>query len=885
MNALALLALASLSLPTGAAVVPRSSGAAAAEAVPKLRLPDDVRPVSGELAFDIDPAAKELSGRATWRVRLKHPQTVIWLHGRGLIDVKASVAGQTGTFTQVDDDGLAKVALARAVGPGDVDLVLSWRAALKGDLEGVYKVDYAGQPYVFTQFEAIDARESMPCFDEPAFKAPLTVKITTPEPNLAVGNAPLVRRTPTQGGSTFEFKTTQPLPIYLLAFAVGPLDVVDGPVLPENTLRARPLPLRGVAPRGQGAQLKSSLELSAKIIAWLEQWFGVAYPYDKLDIVAVPDFAAGAMENAGLVTFRDNLLYVDGNSPIGLQKGNAYVIAHEFAHQWFGNLVTMAWWDDVWLNEAFASWMENLAVHAVRPDFNAMTEARAGTDWVSGEDSLVSARQIRQPVLSKGDILNAFDGITYTKGAAVIGMFEHFLGEKAFQQGVRAYMTEHRFGNATAAHLLSALSRNAKRDVATPFATFLDQPGIPYVEAQLDCKGAPALQVKVTRFLPVGSTGERGKRWGLPLCVRSLGKDGKWTESCALVDGGEGRVALPGTSCPKAVHPNADGVGYYRWSLPAEQLKALVKEQKKLSPGERISLKNALRAGFAAGTLPFADALAAAEPLAQDEEPSVADAPGDFLGFGHDYLVDAKARDRVKARGIALYRPVLDSVGLLPKAGEDPRVRERRAMAWGALASAEDKKALDELAKLGRATLGLDGPAAEIPADLKGMAISAALKRGGAPVFDKLVERLSTETDSTMRRYLLGALGAVDDEALAVRARALSLDPRLKTNEVLSPLWSQAGDVKTRDATWAWVQANLDPLMARLPETFGRDALPGLASGFCSEERAAEAEAVFKPHLAKVPGLERSLAQAVEGVRLCAAKAAVHRDSARKVFP
>lgn len=884
MSALALLTVAALTLPTAAAVVPRAEPVPVDEPQPTMRLPTDVRVLSGNLAFDIDPAAKDLTGRATWRVRLPRAQRTIWLHGRGLLDVTASVSGQAATWAQVDDDGLAKLTVARPVGPGDVDLVFSWRAPLKTDLAGVHKVEFAGAPYVFTQFEAIEARASMPCFDEPGFKAPLTVSITTPEPNVVVGNAPLARRTPAKSGSTFEFKPTQPLPIYLLAFAVGPLDVVDGPVLPKNALRDRALPLRGVAPRGHGAKMASSLELSARVIGWLEQWFGVAYPYDKLDIVAVPDFAWGAMENAGLVTFRDNLLYVDGNSPIGLQKGSAATIAHELAHQWFGNLVTMAWWDDVWLNEAFASWMENLAVHAVRPDFNALTEARAGTDWVSGEDSLVSARQIRQPVLEKGDIVNAFDGITYTKGAAVIGMFEHWLGAKVFQQGVRAYLTEHRFGNATAADLLSALSRNAKRDVATAFATFLDQPGIPYVEATLDCRAAPALDVKVTRFLPVGSTGERAKRWGLPLCARALGSDGAWTERCALVDGSEGKIALPGSTCPKAVHPNADGVGYYRWSLPATQLTALVGQQRSLSPGERISLKNALRAGFAAGTVPFADTLAAAAPLARDVEPSVADAPADFLWFAHDHLVEPATRVRVKARVAAIYRPVLDAVGSLPKAGEDPRVRERRTLAWGMLAGAEDKQALAELAKLGRTTLGLDGPASEIPADLKGLAIAAAVTVGGTPVFDTLVERLGTETDSTMRRYLIGAVSSVHDEALAARARDLALDARLKTNEVLSPLWTQSDDVRTRDATWMWVKEHHDALAARLPEDHGA-YLPFAGSGFCTEERAAEVAAFFTPRVDAVPGLERSLAQAVEGIRLCAAKAKVHRESAKKVFP
>lgn len=859
---LLLIALLAAATPTAAVV--------AAAAAPSFRLPTGQRPLEYAITLHIDPAKADYTGSEVIKVHVDAPQTVLWLHGRGLTVSAVKVAGQSAVYAQTDDDGLASITVPKPV-RGDVEVSIAFSAKYGDTLDGIYKVDSEGQPYVFTQFEAIAARQGFPCFDEPGFKTPFSMSLVVPSALVAVANGSEVKRTVQNDGTTrFDFQTTQPLPVYLVAFAVGALDIVSGVTLPKNALRKTALPIRGVTTKGHGKQMAHSLDVAAKALVALENWFGTGYPFGKMDIVAVPDFAAGAMENAGLVTYRDALMFVDDNSPLGQQKANVFVISHEFAHQWFGDLVTLAWWDDIWLNEAFASWMETPIVEAIRPDFFATTAQRSSLDQVTGEDSLVSARQIRQAVLSKGDIINAFDGITYDKGASVIEMFAAYMGKDKFQAGVRAYMKKHAFGSTTAADLLAALDAAAGKDIATPFCTFLDQPGVPFVEA--NCS-AGTLSLKQSRFLPVGSTGDRNKTWQIPVCAG---------DKCTLLTSTTATLAV-GT-CP--VHPNSDGRGYYRWALPAAQMRALPTT---MTAGERISFANAVRAAFSAAALPFAAVLEAAAPLARDAEPSVARAPLSLLSFALDYLVLPGARARVQANIVELYRPVLDKVGLEPKDGEDARVRELRTLALSAIVDdAEDPTTRALLAKRGRAVLGLDSDHKLhldlVQADLRRAAISAAVLDGGPSAWDATNLLLSSTNDSVARGYLLNALSRVRSPALLGKALALSLDQRLKVNEVLIPLYNQAGDALTRDGAWAWFAAHYDTVIARLPEDYVGDRVVGLFDGFCSEDKAQTIATFYAQKVAKNAGMQRGLAIALENIRLCSAKSAAHQDSARKLF-
>jgi cytosol alanyl aminopeptidase len=874
---------------------PRAAGpgapaaTSADEADPTFRLPADTRPLEYALTLDVDPSGEGITGAARIQVKLDRPRRAIWMHGRNLEVTRASVAGKPARWSQVDDDGLARLALDEELGPGVVEIALEWRAKYNAALESVYRVQFEGAWYVFTQFEALSAREAFPCFDEPGFKTPFSLAIRARPGDAVFANTPVKRTREVGALVETELAKTQPLPTYLVAFAVGPFETLEGAPLPPTDKRPEPLPIRGIAPRGQAKRLAASLSATAEVAAALERWFDISYPYEKLDLVAVPDFSAGAMENAGLITFRDSLLYVDDASPIGLQKANLAIIAHEVAHQWFGNLVTMAWWDDLWLNEAFASWIPVEIIEEIRPAFRARVQARSTLDWVTGEDSLVTARQIRQPIVNRGDIENAFDGITYSKGQAVIAMFENFVGKEDFQQGVRSYLRAHALGNATTDDLLEALSSASGQDITRAFKPFLEQPGVPHVAARLRCeRGAPpVVELTQERFLPVGSSGDRKQSWQVPVCVRFIeGRVGK--TQCTLLTESSAALELEAKSCPAAIHPNADGVGYYRWSLPEDQMKALAPFVRLLTPGERISYANAIRAGEQSARLTFAAALEAALPLARDEEPSVAMTPLSLLSFAWRELVEPDMRPRVQKRIVSVYKPVLDELKLVPRGNEDPRSRERRLLALGALASAEEPRTIDALAKLGDEVLGRRGDRTirleKVHGDLLGPALAAAVKKGGPAAWDEVNERLTTESDSMLRRHLIGALAGARDEPLAERARELALDPRLKANESWLPFMAQVADPRTREALWSWLPAKYDAFRARMPESFSDAGIAEMVNAYCSVERAAEVEAFFRGQPKKTPALEVALRQSVESITLCAARRAAHQASARQLF-
>ena len=460
------------------------------QVVPDGKLPAGVTPLHYVLDLGIDANAGTTSSRVKIDVRLDAAQSEIWMHSREHVVSSVSVGGVSGTFKQVNEQGVAHVVLDKPVGPGDVELTIVFTGVVQNSLEGLYKVTQGKDNYAFTQFETTHARQAFPCFDEPRFKTSFDVTLTIPKAHDAAGNTPEVKREDVGAGlQKYTFARTKPMPTYLLAWAVGPLDIVEAKPIPANDVRKSPLPFRGIAVRGRGERLKYALEQTPKILKAQEEYMGSPYPYAKLDIVAVPDFGSGAMENIGLITFQETLLLLQPDAPTSQRQWFAYVMAHELAHMWFGNLVTMPWWDDVWLNEAFATWFEIKAANEVYPEYNADVASLAWIQRAMGQDSLVSARQIRQPIVSHHDIPSAFDSITYEKGAGVITMFENYVGKKAFRTALQNYMKKHAFGTATTEDFLAALSDATSPEIGKAFNTFLTQPGIPMLKLSLSCEG------------------------------------------------------------------------------------------------------------------------------------------------------------------------------------------------------------------------------------------------------------------------------------------------------------------------------------------------------------------------------------------------------------
>ena len=851
------------------------------------RLPSDVRPTAVRLELTVDPHEPDYRGRVEIPLQLDAPRSVIWLHGRDMEDVHAELRVGEETLDaefvgHADEGGFAQVRLPRAV-VGEALLTIDFRHAFGDALAGLYRVEHDGRDYAFTQMEPLDARASFPCFDEPGFKVPWTITLNVPEGMAAAANTPLVDESPRAEGESagvaMRFAPTRPMPSYLVAFAVGPFDVVEGEI-PPNAVRREPLPFRTLTAAGRGADAAYTMENTPGILESLETWFGIPYPYRKLDLVAVPDFGAGAMENVGLVTFRDTLLLVaPETTTAGRMRFWAYIVAHELAHMWFGDLVTMAWWDDLWLNEAFASWMEHRAVEGWHPAYEPNVALFGWVRDTMESDSLVSARSIQQPIEAVDDIHNAFDGIPYGKGAGVLAMFESWIGRPAFQRGIRNYLVAHRDGNATGDDLLRALSLAAERDVATPFSTFLTQPGVPLVDVALSCEGTPHLTLTQSRYLPVGSSGDADRRWQIPVCLRHGAGRLPPQDLCVLLT--EQTQDVPLDACPEYVHPNAQGAGYYRWTLPAEQLARLGAVLRLLPTNERLSYADALMASFDAGA-PGGDLiLDGLVGLLDDPHHAVAAAPLELLEWVGDHALAEGDQARYQRRlQRALARQVRE-LGWSPRRREDERTRLRRsAVLRFAAEVAETPRVRREAAALGRRYANLEGEgfaADVVQPDLATLVLRVAVAEDeDGAIFDALLGRLPGTSDGMDRGRILNALAATDDPSRAAQLRALLLGGTLRVNERVRPLWAQLSRPETHDAAWAWLEANFARYVEALPAPVAGE-LPGLSAEECSAEAAARVEALYGPRVAELPGGPRNLAAALESIRVCAAEVEAQR--------
>ncbi len=867
-----------------------------------MRLPGGVRPSAYRLELTIDPSEDRFYGRAAIAVTSDAARRAIFLHGRGLHVTSAVVRLPDGStraarYAEVRGDGVAVVYTRDELPAGPLEILLEYDAPFGAALQGLYKVRDGGGEYAFTQFEPTAARQAFPCFDEPAYKATFELALRVPDGAVAVASGLEDTRQSEETGELVRFRPTPPISTYLLAFAVGPFDVVDAGELPPNEVRTTPLRLRGVAARGRGRQLGPALAKVEPVLRALERWFGTPYPYEKLDLLAVPDFAAGAMENVGLVTFREPLLLLAEPAPDWQERAVVYVMAHELAHMWFGNLVTMEFWDDLWLNEAFATFMSYRAALESHPEMRPSLAEVQSIHSAMAADSLVSARRVRQPIESEHDIRNAFDAITYRKGAGVLRMFERFIGEETFRNGVRAYLAAHREGTATAADLVGALEEASGQALAAPFASFLDQAGLPLVEATVACAppGDPAASATVTlrqtRYLPLGAEAPgEAPRWQVPICVR-YGAQGAAREACGMLDAETATLALPGAACPSFVLPNAGAGGYFRFALDASAIDGLSRWGIRfLTPEERLAAIDSIVAGYDQGRVPFRTLYAYLRVQTQSQERTLATAPMAPLAFVVERVVDDAARAKARSSVRQLYQSRVRTLGFGPRPNrvEDAETRMLRADVLGFLALVgRDTTVRSQLLRRARAFLGVGvdhqvHPEAIDPG-LVGPALVVAAQDGGRAMFDAMELTLVSTGDALLRSHLLRALGSVTDPELAERARALALDRRLRLNEATLPLFAQMEQPETREAAFQYATTHWDELVARLGT--GRSSyLLRLGAAFCGEGDVERVREALAPKASRLTGGPRELDATLETVRLCAARVAAQRADASGFF-
>jgi alanyl aminopeptidase len=894
-----------LLLPSLTPAQPPAKPAPPASPAPTLRLPAGARPTGYQIHLRLLPGADQFSGTVEIALAVTAPLPVLWLNAAPevVIDraefVPAKPGGARLFVPGQERAGRDFVALrpSATLQPGEWRLRMDYHAKLlKNEGVGLFTERDGGDDYIFSDLEAIDARRAFPCFDEPEYKVPLRLSVDVPAAHLATANAPVESETPladNPGHKRVVFRATPPLPTYLWALAVGPFGVV-----PAGKGGSRGVPLRILTLRGREAEGRYAAQVTAPLLDLLERYTGVPFPYDKLDQIAVPN-QSHAMENPGLITYGLRLLQMrPEEETVGARRRFAQVCAHELAHHWTGDLVTLKFWDDLWLNESFASFLDSKITEQFQPGWEEPLERVGSRAGAMDSDSLHSARRIRQPITSNDDIVNAFDPITYAKGKAVLGMLEDWLTPPVFQRGLTRYLRTHAHGTAVAADFLSALRTEAeaagKRAEALALpgvaASFLDQPGVPLVSLRLQCQaGSARLAYTQERYFPLAAAGAAkdpgaALRYRVPLCFSVDGGEPR----CELLESDRGEIAL-GETCPRTLLPDPKSSGYYRLryegtlfddllrrAFPGQPTSREIALAPPLPPLARLGFLRNIEAGLRRGDVALSQVLPLLPALASDPSRHVVS-----LGLGtaatlRDYVSEGK-RPAYASQVVAPFAERLRRLGLRTGAGDDDNTRILRAQLLSlSLGDAEKSPATAALQTQAEALLStwLSDRNALDAETAHALALSTP-QRAGEPLWQAMLATTRRETDRGRRGLLFTALGQFRDPVLAEKSLALLLSPDFAIRETLPILYRLASFPETRGLTYAFVQKNFDALVARLPRDGGA-GLSRVIAGFCDADLAASAEQFFTGRSTQYTGGPRILRQSTERARQCAALRAVY---------
>ncbi|HEU4636634.1 MAG TPA: M1 family aminopeptidase, partial [Edaphobacter sp.] len=543
------------------------------------RLPEGVHPEHYSLTLTPDLNAATFTGEETIDLVLDHPSRTVTLNAAEIKFLSVKAGSQTAEVSDDSSKEQATFTFPQELPAGKTTLSISYTGILNDKLRGFYLSKTKARNYAVTQFEPTDARRAFPSFDEPALKATYDITLVIDSRDTAISNTQIVSDKPASvfGKHVVKFATTPKMSTYLVAFLVGDFKCTSG--------KADGVPIRACATPDKVAMTKFAVESAEYILPFYDKYFGIKYPMPKLDMVALPDFEAGAMENFGCITYRETDLLVDEKtSPIPAKKRVAIVVAHEMAHQWFGDMVTMQWWNNLWLNEGFASWMESKPVAKWKPEWDFPQDDARDLDATLNLDSQKTTRTIRARAETPDEINEMFDGIAYGKAGAVLGMVENYLGEETFRQGVHNYLAAHLYANATAEDFWNAQTSTSHKPVDRIMQSFVTQPGVPLLTFS-DATGSD-VPVQQSRFFLAGTAADTTQRWTLPVCIKTSGKS-----DCTVVTPEQNTIPLPQSDAASFFFANAGAKGYYRTAYTTPQLKAIVANvETALNPQERIDL-------------------------------------------------------------------------------------------------------------------------------------------------------------------------------------------------------------------------------------------------------------------------------------------------------
>jgi aminopeptidase N/puromycin-sensitive aminopeptidase len=820
------------------------------------RLPDSVRPSHYKLTLTPDLNAATFSGDETIEVTLAEPTNAITLNAAEIAFQNVIVidAGkqQKAVIALDKDKEQANFTFAEKLPAGNATLSIAFTGILNDQLRGFYLSKTARRNYAVTQFEATDARRAFPSFDEPAFKATFDISLVVDGSDTAISNSPIESDTPgpAAGKHTLKFATTPKMSSYLVAFLVGDFQCTAG--------EQDGVAIRVCSTPDKVALTPYGVDIAKYALHYYNNYFGIPYPLKKLDLVALPDFEAGAMENFGAITYRETALLIDPKTAsIGAKKEVALVIAHEMAHQWFGDLVTMQWWDNLWLNEGFATWMENKPVAALHPEWNIEQTVVVDLNRTLDLDAQPTTRSIRARADTPDEINSMFDGIAYGKAGAVLLSVENYLGEETFRQGVHNYLKAHQYANATAEDFWGAQTAASHKPVDRIMESLVTQPGVPILTFGEPAGGSVSVAQK-RFFLSPGKTPDPTQKWTIPVCI----KIGANRQQCQVLAPTDSRLKTP--PYPGLFFANAGGKGYYRSVYPRRVHNNLVGNAGPfLSPSERISLIGDEWAQVRANKASVGDFLDLANALKTDSNVEVLDSA--FEGVAAVFeQVAGSAEEKAGLLGWirATYSPELAKLGA-PAETDSANTRELRALLFQVLGYfGKDPAIIEQSRQIAQNYLA---DPASVDSSLGLAALSIAARNGDAALFDALQKTAETSTNPELQVSSLRMLAQFEDPALVQRALDYSVSGKVRNQNTANQFAIELSIDKNRDQTWKYIKANWDNVKAQVSPRV--TALVRSTGNFCSASEHDDVEQFFAAH--KVPGSEVALKHTLERINGC----------------
>ena len=829
------------------------------------RLPGDAVPSHYTIRLEPDLDRADFRGEVEIELTVGAPIEALVCNAHDLEILSAELSTGSGPARPLEatlDPDRERVSFTdgATIPAGAHTLSVRFTGALNDRLVGFYRSTFTdpngvARTLATTQFEATHARQAFPCWDEPQFKATFGVTLVVDADHMAVSNAAVVAEEPTDDGRrTVTFADTMVMSTYLVAFVVGPLEAT-APVDVDG------VPVRVVHGPGQTHLTHYAIDVAAAALRFFTDYYGIPYPGDKIDLVAVPDFAFGAMENLGCVTFREALLLVDPESATKAELQNVTdVINHELAHMWFGDLVTMKWWNGIWLNEAFATFMEVSATDAHRPEWTRWDSFARERSGAFGVDSLASTRPIEFPVVSPDDAEAMFDVLTYEKGAAVVRMLEQFLGEESFRGGIRRYLDTYRYGNTETTDLWDAIEAVTDQPARRIMDSWIFQGGHPVVTAAVSPDATTVrLDQRPSRFAAPRDDGGDDPTWVVPVTVRAVSTAGDEVRLRVLLDGPSTDLDLDSPIRPDTLVVNESAAGFYRVGFDAQQARrAATTAGSSRSTAERFAFLDDTWTQVVRGDLDAVTYLSLLESFVDETETVVWHRIVAGLG-ALDRLVDDVTRPALVERTRALLRPALEAIGPDPRIDDDDLTLERRGLLVGALGTLAEDPATIERASTLHARY-LDDHASVDPS-LVSAALNVVAAHADTSTYDLLVERFRTaDGPQEMLRYLY-ALTAPDDAELTARTRELTLTDRVRTQNAPYVLGRLLAHRTDGPATWAFVRTRWDDITDRFPSNSLARMIEGVQS-ISDPTTADDIVAFFDGH--PLPQAGPTLAQHLE---------------------